>query len=153
MIRVPTILTYIVYEFCLCPLASPSMRGATPLDVAAASVMDNNELALALKEPDLQKVNCYSVPFSKVLLLTVLIMSCIHTMLCSILRMVCYCLLLFSVSVISLICCLYSSVQVVQSPTLKSQFCKYIHMYVYYTLLTPRLIPALHSYSVECCPQ
>lgn len=41
----------------VCSLASPSMRGATPLDVAAASVMDNNELALALKEPDLQKVN------------------------------------------------------------------------------------------------
>lgn len=38
------------------PLASPSMRGATPLDVAAASVMDNNELALALREPDLEKV-------------------------------------------------------------------------------------------------
>ena len=32
------------------------MRGATPLDVAAASVMDNNELALALQEPDLEKV-------------------------------------------------------------------------------------------------
>lgn len=32
------------------------MRGATPLDVAAASVMDNNELALALIESDLQKV-------------------------------------------------------------------------------------------------
>lgn len=32
------------------------MRGATPLDVAAASVMDNNELALALREPDLEKV-------------------------------------------------------------------------------------------------
>lgn len=37
--------------------ASPSMRGATPLDVAAASVMDNNELALALREPQLEKVN------------------------------------------------------------------------------------------------
>ncbi|KAM9808663.1 ryanodine receptor 2 isoform 4-T4 [Syngnathus typhle] len=37
-------------------LASPSMRGATPLDVAAASVMDNNELALALREPELEKV-------------------------------------------------------------------------------------------------
>lgn len=36
--------------------ASPSMRGSTPLDVAAASVMDNNELALALREPDLEKV-------------------------------------------------------------------------------------------------
>ncbi|XP_056903963.1 ryanodine receptor 2-like isoform X5 [Takifugu flavidus] len=40
-------------------LASPSMRGATPLDVAAASVMDNNELALALTESDLQKVIQY----------------------------------------------------------------------------------------------
>lgn len=36
------------------------MRGSTPLDVAAASVMDNNELALALEEPDLEKViSCY----------------------------------------------------------------------------------------------
>lgn len=35
------------------------MRGATPLDVAAASVMDNNELALALREPDLEKVSAY----------------------------------------------------------------------------------------------
>ncbi|KAL0964499.1 hypothetical protein UPYG_G00324660 [Umbra pygmaea] len=40
-------------------LASPSMRGATPLDVAAASVMDNNELALALREDDLEKVVQY----------------------------------------------------------------------------------------------
>lgn len=32
------------------------MRGSTPLDVAAASVIDNNELALALKEQDLEKV-------------------------------------------------------------------------------------------------
>lgn len=32
------------------------MRGSTPLDVAAASVMDNNELALALTEADLEKV-------------------------------------------------------------------------------------------------
>nr|XP_040034926.1 ryanodine receptor 2 [Gasterosteus aculeatus aculeatus] len=40
-------------------LASPAMRGATPLDVAAASVMDNNELALALREPDLEKVVLY----------------------------------------------------------------------------------------------
>ncbi|KFZ49667.1 Ryanodine receptor 2, partial [Antrostomus carolinensis] len=38
---------------------SPSMRGSTPLDVAAASVMDNNELALALREPDLEKVVRY----------------------------------------------------------------------------------------------
>lgn len=43
-------------QFHACAVASPSMRGATPLDVAAASVMDNNELALALTESDLQKV-------------------------------------------------------------------------------------------------
>lgn len=36
--------------------ASPAMRGSTPLDVAASSVMDNNGLALALEEPDLEKV-------------------------------------------------------------------------------------------------
>lgn len=35
------------------------MRGSTPLDVAAASVMDNNELALALREPDLEKVGAF----------------------------------------------------------------------------------------------
>ncbi|XP_058254474.1 ryanodine receptor 2 isoform X2 [Hemibagrus wyckioides] len=40
-------------------LASPSMRGSTPLDVAAASVMDNYELALALTESDLEKVVQY----------------------------------------------------------------------------------------------
>ncbi|XP_062863941.1 ryanodine receptor 2 [Trichomycterus rosablanca] len=40
-------------------LACPSMRGSTPLDVAAASVMDNYELALALQEPDLEKVVQY----------------------------------------------------------------------------------------------
>ncbi|KAK1792879.1 hypothetical protein P4O66_001586 [Electrophorus voltai] len=37
-------------------LASPSMRGCTPLDVTAASVMDNYELALRLTEPHLDKV-------------------------------------------------------------------------------------------------
>lgn len=42
-------------------LALPSMRGSTPLDVAAASVMDNNELALALREPDLEKVKMFSL--------------------------------------------------------------------------------------------
>ncbi|KAK1889355.1 Ryanodine receptor 3, partial [Dissostichus eleginoides] len=36
-------------------LASEAMRGSTPLDVAASSVMDNNGLALALEEPDLEK--------------------------------------------------------------------------------------------------
>lgn len=45
--------------------ASPAMRGSTPLDVAAASVMDNNELALALREPDLEKVG---LPLGAVLL-------------------------------------------------------------------------------------
>ncbi|XP_062858397.1 ryanodine receptor 3 isoform X2 [Trichomycterus rosablanca] len=40
-------------------LACPAMRGSTPLDVAASSVMDNNSLALALEEPDLEKVVMY----------------------------------------------------------------------------------------------
>ncbi|XP_031437386.1 ryanodine receptor 3 isoform X2 [Clupea harengus] len=40
-------------------LASPAMRGSTPLDVAASSVMDNNGLALALEEPELEKVVTY----------------------------------------------------------------------------------------------
>ena len=40
----------------ICLVASPAMRGSTPLDVAASSVMDNNGLALALEEPDLDKV-------------------------------------------------------------------------------------------------
>lgn len=44
--------------------AFPSMRGSTPLDVAAASVMDNNELALALEEPDLDKVSGHSDLFT-----------------------------------------------------------------------------------------
>nr|XP_033699909.1 ryanodine receptor 1 [Tursiops truncatus] len=35
------------------------MQGSTPLDVAAASVIDNNELALALQEQDLEKVVSY----------------------------------------------------------------------------------------------
>ncbi|XP_015230090.1 PREDICTED: ryanodine receptor 2-like [Cyprinodon variegatus] len=51
-------LTYLL-ENSRVGLASPSMRGSTPLDVAAASVMDNNELALSLKEPDLEKVVHY----------------------------------------------------------------------------------------------
>lgn len=37
---------------CLCA----GMRGSTPLDVAAASCIDNNELALALQEQDLEMV-------------------------------------------------------------------------------------------------
>lgn len=51
------------------------MRGATPLDVAAASVMDNNELALALREPNLEKVSLYLLPSSTELMLIVSIMS------------------------------------------------------------------------------
>lgn len=35
------------------------MRGSTSLDVAASSVMDNNELALALRDTDLEKVVGY----------------------------------------------------------------------------------------------
>lgn len=38
------------------PLTPTGMQGSTPLDVAAASVIDNNELALALQEQDLEKV-------------------------------------------------------------------------------------------------
>lgn len=41
------------------------MRGSTPLDVAAASVMDNNELALALREPDLEKVKLSNMSHSQ----------------------------------------------------------------------------------------
>lgn len=37
------------------------MRGSTPLDVAAASCIDNNELALALQEQDLEMVK--KIPF------------------------------------------------------------------------------------------
>lgn len=33
------------------------MQGSTPLDVAAASCIDNNELALALQEQDLEMVH------------------------------------------------------------------------------------------------
>lgn len=47
----------------LCVLASPAMRGSTPLDVAASSVMDNNGLALALEEPDLDKVRQIFAPY------------------------------------------------------------------------------------------
>ena len=39
--------------------ARPSLRGACPLDVAYSSLMDNNELALALRESDLDKVAVY----------------------------------------------------------------------------------------------
>ena len=42
-----------------CLLARPSLRGACPLDVAYSSLMDNNELALALRESDLDKVAVY----------------------------------------------------------------------------------------------
>ncbi|WKY02530.1 hypothetical protein Q1695_016085 [Nippostrongylus brasiliensis] len=40
-------------------LARPSLRGSVPLDVAYSSFMDNNELALALKEEELDKVCVY----------------------------------------------------------------------------------------------
>ncbi|TKR86982.1 hypothetical protein L596_011471 [Steinernema carpocapsae] len=40
-------------------LARPSYRGSVPLDVAYSSFMDNNELALALKEEELDKVAVY----------------------------------------------------------------------------------------------
>lgn len=37
------------------------MRGSTPLDVAAASCIDNNELALALQEQDLEMVKTFDI--------------------------------------------------------------------------------------------
>lgn len=40
-------------------LSRPSLRGSVPLDVAYSSFMDNNELALALKEDELDKVTTY----------------------------------------------------------------------------------------------
>ncbi|XP_033127881.1 ryanodine receptor 2-like [Anneissia japonica] len=40
-------------------LSLPSLRGSCPLDVAAASLMDNNELALALRGQHLEKVIKY----------------------------------------------------------------------------------------------
>lgn len=48
------------------------MRGSTPLDVAASSVMDNNGLALALEEPDLDKVG-YTVSIG-----CVCVLVCVH---------------------------------------------------------------------------
>ncbi|VDK67237.1 unnamed protein product [Onchocerca ochengi] len=40
-------------------LARPSLRGSVPLDIAYSSFMDNSELALALKEEELDKVTVY----------------------------------------------------------------------------------------------
>ncbi|XP_064602338.1 ryanodine receptor 2-like [Liolophura sinensis] len=40
-------------------LARPSLRGSCPLDVAYSSLMDNNELALALRESHLEKIAMY----------------------------------------------------------------------------------------------
>ncbi|KIH62211.1 RIH domain protein [Ancylostoma duodenale] len=40
-------------------LARPSLRGSVPLDVAYSSFMDNNELALALKEEELDKASFF----------------------------------------------------------------------------------------------
>lgn len=40
-------------------LARPSLRGSTPLDVAYSSLMENTELALALREHYLEKIAIY----------------------------------------------------------------------------------------------
>lgn len=40
-------------------LSRPSFRGSTPLDVASSSVMENPELALALRENYLEKIAVY----------------------------------------------------------------------------------------------
>jgi len=37
-------------------LSRPSLRGSTPLDVAYSSLMDNTQLALALRYSDLKKL-------------------------------------------------------------------------------------------------
>uniref|UniRef100_H3CF57 Ryanodine receptor 3 n=1 Tax=Tetraodon nigroviridis TaxID=99883 RepID=H3CF57_TETNG len=52
-------LSYLLENSSVGLAASEAMRGSTPLDVAASSVMDNNGLALALEEPDLEKVVTY----------------------------------------------------------------------------------------------
>lgn len=39
--------------------ARPSLRGSCPLDVGYSSLMDNNELALALRESHLEKIAMY----------------------------------------------------------------------------------------------
>lgn len=44
------------YTHCDFFFLCAGMRGSTPLDVAAASCIDNNELALALQEQDLEMV-------------------------------------------------------------------------------------------------
>lgn len=53
------------------------MRGSTPLDVAAASCIDNNELALALQEQDLEMVLTDILSFicKMYLLLTIFVRS------------------------------------------------------------------------------
>jgi ryanodine receptor 2 len=40
-------------------LARPSLRGSCPLDVACSSLMDNNDLSLALRESHLEKISIY----------------------------------------------------------------------------------------------
>ncbi|XP_064623398.1 ryanodine receptor-like isoform X6 [Lineus longissimus] len=40
-------------------LSRPSLRGSCPLDVAYSSLMDNNELALALRESNLERITQY----------------------------------------------------------------------------------------------
>ena len=40
-------------------LARPSLRGSCPLDVACSSLMDNNDLSLALRESHLEKIAAY----------------------------------------------------------------------------------------------
>uniref|UniRef100_X1Z8I7 Ryanodine receptor n=1 Tax=Capitella teleta TaxID=283909 RepID=X1Z8I7_CAPTE len=51
-------LSYLLDNSCML-LCRPSLRGSCPLDVAYSSLMDNNELALALRESDLDKVAVY----------------------------------------------------------------------------------------------
>ncbi|KHJ43416.1 RIH domain protein [Trichuris suis] len=59
-------------------LAKPSLRGSVPLDVAYYSFMDNSELALALKEDELEKVAFYLSRCGLQVTL-VIISSCLNT--------------------------------------------------------------------------
>lgn len=50
--------TALVYAL-IHPSVRPSLRGSCPLDVAYSSLMDNNELALALRESHLERIVAY----------------------------------------------------------------------------------------------
>ena len=59
MLLCKQIISFLFFFIIRSYLARPSLRGSAPLDVASASVMDNNELALALRESHLEKIASY----------------------------------------------------------------------------------------------